>query len=114
MYAFYAKSVHKRKITSDINHLMNTSIILGFPINKLQSRVLHLHCYDYDRFSRDDSIGEIHLPLCQVTFLFLCPFQFWRLRDETTHQINIAILDSANSGWFYIINVDTVPLKGKK
>jgi len=40
----------------------------GFPINKLQSRVLHLHCYDYDRFSRDDSIGEIHLPLCQVDF----------------------------------------------
>ena len=38
----------------------------GFPINKLQSRVLHLHCYDYDRFSRDDSIGEFHLPLCQV------------------------------------------------
>merc|ERR1739836_264278 len=41
----------------------------GFPINKLQSRVLHLHCYDYDRFSRDDSIGEIHLPLCQVCML---------------------------------------------
>jgi len=40
----------------------------GFPINKLQSRVLHLHCYDYDRFSKDDSIGEIHLPLCQVDF----------------------------------------------
>ena len=38
----------------------------GFPINKLQSRVLHLHVFDYDRFSRDDSIGEIHLPLCQV------------------------------------------------
>jgi hypothetical protein len=27
----------------------------GFPIQKLQSRVLHLHCFDYDRFSRDDS-----------------------------------------------------------
>ncbi|XP_071744567.1 synaptotagmin-7 isoform X2 [Lepeophtheirus salmonis] len=40
----------------------------GFPINKLQSRVLHLHVYDYDRFSRDDSIGEVHLPLCQVDF----------------------------------------------
>jgi len=40
----------------------------GFPLNKLQSRVLHLHVYDYDRFSRDDSIGEIFLPLCQVDF----------------------------------------------
>ena len=27
IYAFYAKSVHKRKITSDINHFMNTSCI---------------------------------------------------------------------------------------
>ncbi|XP_012288340.1 synaptotagmin-7 isoform X2 [Orussus abietinus] len=40
----------------------------GFPIVKLQSRVLHLHVFDYDRFSRDDSIGEIFLPLCQVDF----------------------------------------------
>ncbi|XP_049838279.1 synaptotagmin-7-like isoform X2 [Schistocerca gregaria] len=40
----------------------------GFPIQKLQSRVLHLHCFDYDRFSRDDSIGEVFLPLCQVDF----------------------------------------------
>ncbi|XP_029667500.1 synaptotagmin-7 isoform X2 [Formica exsecta] len=38
----------------------------GFPIQKLQSRVLHLHVFDYDRFSRDDSIGEMFLPLCQV------------------------------------------------
>ncbi|KAL2712559.1 synaptotagmin-7 isoform X9 [Vespula squamosa] len=38
----------------------------GFPIQKLQSRILHLHVFDYDRFSRDDSIGEIFLPLCQV------------------------------------------------
>jgi hypothetical protein len=26
--------------------------ILGFPINKLQARVLHLHVYDYDRFEQ--------------------------------------------------------------
>ncbi|KAA0186356.1 hypothetical protein HAZT_HAZT000780 [Hyalella azteca] len=37
-----------------------------FPIQKLNSRVLHLHVFDYDRFSRDDSIGEVHIPLCQV------------------------------------------------
>ncbi|XP_047513809.1 synaptotagmin-7 isoform X3 [Pieris napi] len=40
----------------------------GFPIQKLQARVLHLHVFDYDRFSRDDSIGEVFLPLCQVDF----------------------------------------------
>lgn len=41
----------------------------GFPIQKLQSRVLHLHVFDYDRFSRDDSIGEVFLPLCQVSYV---------------------------------------------
>ncbi|KAG5899658.1 hypothetical protein JTB14_036029 [Gonioctena quinquepunctata] len=41
----------------------------GFPIQKLQSRVLHLHVFDYDRFSRDDSIGEVFLPLCQVSHI---------------------------------------------
>lgn len=42
----------------------------GFPIQKLNSRVLHLHVFDYDRFSRDDSIGEVFLPLCQVCLPF--------------------------------------------
>jgi hypothetical protein len=42
------------------------SMTAGFPIQKLQSRVLHLHVFDYDRFSRDDSIGEVFVPLCQV------------------------------------------------
>lgn len=45
-------------------------LCVGFPIQKLQSRVLHLHVFDYDRFSRDDSIGEMFLPLCQVISIF--------------------------------------------
>lgn len=46
----------------------------GFPIQKLNTRVLHLHVFDYDRFSRDDSIGEVFLPLCQVSVLFFLKF----------------------------------------
>uniref|UniRef100_T1H6T3 C2 domain-containing protein n=1 Tax=Megaselia scalaris TaxID=36166 RepID=T1H6T3_MEGSC len=53
----------------------------GFSTQKLQNRVLikkskvlliiiiqviHLHVFDYDRFSRDDSIGEVFMPVCQV------------------------------------------------
>lgn len=45
----------------------------GFPIQKLNTRVLHLHVFDYDRFSRDDSIGEVFLPLCQVSVLSARP-----------------------------------------
>ena len=62
---FYFEGLSKKSLC-ECTQLTSIFILLGFPINKLQSRVLHLHCYDYDRFSRDDSIGEIHLPLCQV------------------------------------------------
>ena len=65
----------------------------GFPIQKLQSRVLHLHVFDYDRFSRDDSIGEVFLPLCQVremlahfgaTFCFFCFVKLMAVKAPNT------------------------------
>ncbi|KAG5669631.1 hypothetical protein PVAND_017516 [Polypedilum vanderplanki] len=40
----------------------------GFPVQKLQSRILHLHVFDYDRFSRDDSIGECGELLCSLCY----------------------------------------------
>ncbi len=65
-------------ICYELREMFHSDLLLmsptGFPIQKLQSRVLHLHVFDYDRFSRDDSIGEVFLPLCQV-FPFKCvPF----------------------------------------
>lgn len=38
----------------------------GFPYEKLKVRVLYLEVLDFDRFSRDDPIGEIALPLADV------------------------------------------------
>ena len=38
----------------------------GFAHNKLLSRTLYLQVLDYDRFSRNDPIGEIEIPLCDV------------------------------------------------
>ena len=35
----------------------------GFPYNKVVMKTLHLLVLDYDRFSRDDPIGEVCLPL---------------------------------------------------
>src|SRR6218665_3252777 len=35
----------------------------GFPYNKLLTRTLYLQVLDYDRFSRDDPIGEVCIPL---------------------------------------------------
>ena len=38
----------------------------GFPHNKLLSRILYLQVLDYDRFSRNDPIGEIEIPLSDI------------------------------------------------
>ena len=38
----------------------------GFPHQKLVQRILYLQILDYDRFSRNDPIGEIELPLSEV------------------------------------------------
>ena len=38
----------------------------GFPYSKLITRTLYLQVFDYDRFSRDDPIGEVCLPLADV------------------------------------------------
>ena len=39
---------------------------VGFPYSKLITRTLYLQVFDYDRFSRDDPIGEVCLPLAEV------------------------------------------------
>lgn len=39
---------------------------VGFPYSKLMSRTLYLQVLDYDRFSRDDPIGEVCLPLGDI------------------------------------------------
>lgn len=38
----------------------------GFPHNKLIARSLYLEVLDYDRFSRNDPIGQIEIPLADV------------------------------------------------
>ncbi|KAK3581879.1 hypothetical protein CHS0354_003188 [Potamilus streckersoni] len=38
----------------------------GWPHNKLLEKTLYLQVIDYDRFSRDDPIGEIYIPLNEV------------------------------------------------
>jgi len=48
----------------------------GFPYNKLLTRTLYLQVLDYDRFTRDDPIGEVCLPLSDIS---LAKEQtFWR------------------------------------
>jgi len=40
--------------------------IVGYPFAKLSTKTLYMKVLDYDRFSRDDPIGEICVPLSDV------------------------------------------------
>ncbi|XP_069684512.1 synaptotagmin-7-like [Periplaneta americana] len=50
-------------------HWCETFCFEDIPLEKLQTQVLQLHVFDYDRITRDDSIGEVLLPLWQVDLL---------------------------------------------
>lgn len=54
----------KRK---NLNPIWNeTFLFQDYPYTKVQERILHLQVLDYDRFSRNDPIGEVNLPLADV------------------------------------------------
>lgn len=40
--------------------------VSGFPYEKVRERTLYLQVLDYDRFSRNDPIGEVSIPLNKV------------------------------------------------
>ncbi|XP_069479985.1 synaptotagmin-7 isoform X2 [Ambystoma mexicanum] len=47
-------------------HWNETFLFEGFPYEKVVQRVLYLQVLDYDRFSRNDPIGEVNIPLNKV------------------------------------------------
>ncbi|XP_075693756.1 synaptotagmin-7 isoform X3 [Rhinoderma darwinii] len=47
-------------------HWNETFLFEGFPYDKVVQRVLYLQVLDYDRFSRNDPIGEVSIPLNKI------------------------------------------------
>ncbi|XP_068078247.1 synaptotagmin-7b isoform X2 [Danio rerio] len=57
-------------------HWNETFLFEGFPYEKVVQRTLYLQVLDYDRFSRNDPIGEVSIPLNKVE---LVPMQtLWK------------------------------------
>lgn len=48
------------------NMTLFRSYLVGFPYEKVVQRVLYLQVLDYDRFSRNDPIGEVSIPLNKI------------------------------------------------
>ncbi|XP_010631326.1 synaptotagmin-7 isoform X4 [Fukomys damarensis] len=57
-------------------HWNETFLFEGFPYDKVVQRVLYLQVLDYDRFSRNDPIGEVSTPLNKVDLTQMQTF--WR------------------------------------
>uniref|UniRef100_G3UCJ2 Synaptotagmin-7 n=1 Tax=Loxodonta africana TaxID=9785 RepID=G3UCJ2_LOXAF len=47
-------------------HWNETFLFEGFPYEKVVQRILYLQVLDYDRFSRNDPIGEVSIPLNKI------------------------------------------------
>ena len=49
-----------------VSRMCDGAVVVGFPYNKVVTKTLYLLVLDYDRFSRDDPIGEVCLPLSEL------------------------------------------------
>nr|XP_029509570.1 synaptotagmin-7-like [Oncorhynchus nerka] len=50
-------------------HWNETFLFEGFPYEKVRERTLYLQVLDFDRFSRNDPIGEVSIPLNKLSDL---------------------------------------------
>lgn len=57
---------HSKQYNNDICIDNFNLILTGWPHNKLLEKTIYLQVIDYDRFSRDDPIGETYIPLNEV------------------------------------------------
>uniref|UniRef100_A0A8C4NBA9 Synaptotagmin-7 n=1 Tax=Eptatretus burgeri TaxID=7764 RepID=A0A8C4NBA9_EPTBU len=55
-------------------HWNETFLFEGFPYEKVTQRILYLQVLDYDRFSRNDPIGEVSLPLGRLDLTQMLSF----------------------------------------
>ncbi|KAI1895885.1 hypothetical protein AGOR_G00111360 [Albula goreensis] len=55
-------------------HWNETFLFEGFPYEKVVQRTLYLQVLDYDRFSRNDPIGEVSIPLNKVDLAHMQTF----------------------------------------
>lgn len=56
-------NVHSTCITVTYRGCVVSNSFSGFPYEKVVQRTLYLQVLDYDRFSRNDPIGEVSIPL---------------------------------------------------
>ncbi|KAE9556409.1 hypothetical protein FO519_000294 [Halicephalobus sp. NKZ332] len=53
---------------NNLNPVFNETFQFNIPFNELQRKTLQFVVFDFDRLSKDDRIGQIHIPLDTIDF----------------------------------------------
>uniref|UniRef100_A0A8C4HM04 Synaptotagmin VIIb n=1 Tax=Dicentrarchus labrax TaxID=13489 RepID=A0A8C4HM04_DICLA len=70
-------------------HWNETFLFEGFPYEKVVQRTLYLQVLDYDRFSRNDPIGEVSIPLNKLDLANMQTF--WKELKPCTMDIGVKL-----------------------
>jgi len=60
------ESATANKVHEVLLYLLDAWFRVGFSLSKLMNRTLYMQVLDYDRFSRDDPIGEVCIPFSEL------------------------------------------------
>jgi len=97
----------KRKLETKVKrktlnpHWNERFMFQGLSIDKIKHRVLSLQVYDYDRFSRNDPIGDVFLPLKDL-----------QLNQEDYHSIDLTESQGSNKRGELQLSLCYQPLEG--
>ena len=60
----FQQQVHKKTLSPEFSE----EFIFDVPTQQLAGLTLEILVYDFDHFSRDECIGQVHLPLLSIDF----------------------------------------------
>ena len=79
--------------------ITNDYFIAGFPLSKLENRTLVLQVLDFDRFSKDDPIGEVEIQLGEINFYEPNIFHYY-LSPCTGDRVRVLSVDDSPSSHY--------------
>lgn len=53
---------------NELNPVFDESFLFNVSFNQLQHKILQIVCYDFDRLSKDDRLGQLTIPLDTIDF----------------------------------------------
>ncbi|OXA53649.1 Synaptotagmin 1 [Folsomia candida] len=97
----FETKVHRKTLNPVFNE---TFVYKTLPFADIMAKTLMIQCFDFDRFSKHDQIGEIRLAMCQIDLT--APFEGWKDLDPPLDEDSDALGDIC-------VSLRYVPTSGK-